>query len=161
MSNMFTKPPVGHQVEVVIDTADSHRKMAPCSKHRVGITTLLRGVVIESPKWCADHVCLINSDTRAHNYIPPHRILSINNQKFVQPAKTEDRVVTIKASKGHEKDLERALAKQYPDITFLPIGEASKFIVGGAGVGLAGRVLGWSPRYPTYREGLAALLATR
>jgi hypothetical protein len=91
---------VGSYVEVVIDTADSHRKMAPCSKHRVGLTTLLRGVVIESPKWCADHVCLINSDTRAHNYIPPHRILSINNKVVVQPKKVEDRVLTVKASKG-------------------------------------------------------------
>lgn len=100
MSNMFTKPQVGSQVEVVIDTADSHRKMAPCSKHRVGVTTLLRGVVMESPKWCADHVCLINSDTRAHNYIPPHRILSINNQKVEPQPKTQDRVIMVNASKG-------------------------------------------------------------
>ncbi|HWA19684.1 MAG TPA: FtsX-like permease family protein [Devosia sp.] len=33
-------------------------------------------------------------------------------------------LATIKAAKGHEKDLERALARQYKDITFLPIGEA-------------------------------------
>ncbi|MGN6684579.1 MAG: ABC transporter permease [Devosia sp.] len=33
-------------------------------------------------------------------------------------------LATIKAAEGHEKDVERALAKKYPDITFLPVGEA-------------------------------------
>jgi putative ABC transport system permease protein len=33
-------------------------------------------------------------------------------------------LATIKAAPGHEKDVERALAKKYPDITFLPVGEA-------------------------------------
>jgi putative ABC transport system permease protein len=33
-------------------------------------------------------------------------------------------LATIKAAEGKEKDLERALARQYPDITFLPVGEA-------------------------------------
>jgi putative ABC transport system permease protein len=33
-------------------------------------------------------------------------------------------LATIKASEGHEKDLERALAREYPDITFIPVGEA-------------------------------------
>jgi putative ABC transport system permease protein len=33
-------------------------------------------------------------------------------------------LATIKAAEGHEKDVERALAKRYPDITFLPIGDA-------------------------------------
>jgi putative ABC transport system permease protein len=33
-------------------------------------------------------------------------------------------LATIKAAKGKEKDVERALAKKYPDITFLPVGEA-------------------------------------
>jgi putative ABC transport system permease protein len=32
-------------------------------------------------------------------------------------------LVTIKAVEGKEKDLERALARQYPDLTFLPVGE--------------------------------------
>jgi putative ABC transport system permease protein len=33
-------------------------------------------------------------------------------------------LATIKAAKGKEKDVERALARKYPDITFLPVGEA-------------------------------------
>ena len=33
-------------------------------------------------------------------------------------------LATIKATEGHEKDLERALARQYPDVTFIPVGEA-------------------------------------
>jgi putative ABC transport system permease protein len=33
-------------------------------------------------------------------------------------------LATIKAAEGHEKDVERALARKYPDITFLPVGEA-------------------------------------
>jgi putative ABC transport system permease protein len=33
-------------------------------------------------------------------------------------------LATIKAAPGHEKDVERALARKYPDITFLPVGEA-------------------------------------
>ncbi len=32
-------------------------------------------------------------------------------------------LATVKAAEGKDKDLERALAKQYPDITFLPVGE--------------------------------------
>jgi putative ABC transport system permease protein len=32
-------------------------------------------------------------------------------------------LATIKAMPGEEKDVERALAKRYPDITFLPVGE--------------------------------------
>ena len=32
--------------------------------------------------------------------------------------------MTIKAADGKEKDVERALAGKYPDITFLPVGEA-------------------------------------
>lgn len=33
-------------------------------------------------------------------------------------------LATIKATPGKEKDLERALARQYPDVTFIPVGEA-------------------------------------
>jgi len=33
-------------------------------------------------------------------------------------------LATIKAMPGKEKDLERALARQYPDVTFIPVGEA-------------------------------------
>ena len=33
-------------------------------------------------------------------------------------------LATIKAAEGKEKDLERALAREYPDITFIPVGEA-------------------------------------
>jgi hypothetical protein len=57
-------------------------------------------MVIASPKWCADHVCLINSDTRATNHVPPHRIVSINKQIVVQPKPTADVIVSVKASKG-------------------------------------------------------------
>lgn len=32
-------------------------------------------------------------------------------------------LATIKAAEGKEKDVERALARQYPDITFLPVGD--------------------------------------
>ena len=33
-------------------------------------------------------------------------------------------LATIKAAEGEEKPLERALAKQYPDLTFIPVGDA-------------------------------------
>ncbi|MDO8358813.1 MAG: FtsX-like permease family protein, partial [Devosia sp.] len=33
-------------------------------------------------------------------------------------------LATIKAKQGDEKDLERKLARQYPDITFIPVGDA-------------------------------------
>ena len=33
-------------------------------------------------------------------------------------------LATIKAAEGKETDLERALARQYPDLTFLPVGDA-------------------------------------
>ena len=33
-------------------------------------------------------------------------------------------LATIKATEGEEKNLERALARQYPNLTFIPVGEA-------------------------------------
>lgn len=95
-------PAVGTYVEVVIDTHHIHAYLNTNAKHRVGKTTTLRGVVFASPKWCADHVCLINSDTRATNHVPPHRILSINNQVIVQPKPTQDLVLQIKSSNGKD-----------------------------------------------------------
>lgn len=100
MKQAHQAPSPGSYVEVVVDTSHVHNYLTPDAKHRVGKTSILRGVVFESPKWCADHVCLINSDTRAHNHIPPHRILCINNQVFEQPKVTQDVVVSVKASKG-------------------------------------------------------------
>lgn len=100
MKHKYQAPVPGSYVEVVIDSSHVHAYLTPDAQHRVGKMTTLRGVVFASPKWCADHVCLINSDTRAHNHIPPHRIVSINNQIVVQPKPTKDVTVTVKASKG-------------------------------------------------------------
>lgn len=100
MKHTFQAPALGSYVEVVIDTHHIHAYLATHSKHKVAPTTTLRGIVIASPKWCEDHVCLINSDTRATNHVPPHRIVSINNQVVVQPKPTVDVVVSVKASKG-------------------------------------------------------------
>lgn len=87
-------------MEIVIDTSHIKNYLAGDSKHKVSNHTTLRGVVVASPKWFADHVTLINSDTRATNHVPPHRILRINNQVIEQPKPTSDVVVTVKASKG-------------------------------------------------------------
>ena len=100
MKHTHQAPVPGSYVEVVIDSSHVHNYLTPDAQHRVGKMTTLRGVVFASPKWCADHVCLINSDTRALNHVPPHRILSINNQVVEQPKVTADILVQVKASKG-------------------------------------------------------------
>jgi hypothetical protein len=100
MKHTFQAPTVGSHVEIVIDTDHIRNYLAADSKHRVNSRTILRGVVVSSPKWFADHVTLINSHTRATNHIPPHRIVSINNEIVVQPKPTSDVTVTVKASKG-------------------------------------------------------------
>jgi hypothetical protein len=100
MKQAFKAPALGSHVQIVIDTSHIRNYLAADSKHRVETTMTLRGVVVASPKWFADHVTLINSDTRSMNHVPPHRILSINNQVVEQPKVTADVTVTVKASKG-------------------------------------------------------------
>lgn len=94
------KPALGSQVHIVIDTSHIHRYLAPDAKHRVGATETLTGVVVASPKWFADHVSIVNHVTKVTNHIPVHRIVRMNNEQVVQPAKTEDVVVNVAASKG-------------------------------------------------------------
>ena len=95
-------PEVGTQVEVEIDTQQSHNAMAPDSKHRSLPVTTLKGVVTARLPWMPEYFTILNSQTRATNLIAPHMILSINKQKFDQPVPTQDKVMLIKSSNGKD-----------------------------------------------------------
>ena len=79
-------PEIGSNVDVVIDNSFVCSYLAADSKHRAQKQELIRGTVFAAPKWASDHLCVINSVTKANNYSPPHRILSINNTKVEQKA---------------------------------------------------------------------------
>lgn len=100
MTTEFSMPAVGSSVEIVIDSSHVNGYLAEGHKHLVGKTTTLRGTVVATPKWFQNHVCLINSDTRATNHVPVHRIISINKQQVTQPKVTADLVLTVPSSKG-------------------------------------------------------------
>jgi len=95
-------PEVGTQVEVEIDTQQAHNAMAPDSKHRCGPTTVLKGMVVARFTWMKEYFTIVNSQTKAHNFIAPHLIMSINKQKFDKPLPTQDKVVRIKSSNGKD-----------------------------------------------------------
>ncbi|CAB4140228.1 Zinc finger, SWIM-type [uncultured Caudovirales phage] len=95
-------PEIGSNVDVVIDNSFVCSYLAADSKHRAQKQELIRGTVFAAPKWASDHLCVINSVTKANNYIPPHRILSINNTKVEQKAVAKDKVLTVYSSKTGE-----------------------------------------------------------
>ena len=95
-------PAIGSNINVVIDNQYVRRYLADDSKHRVQEQELIRGTVIAAPKWAEDHLCIINSATRAQNLIPPHRIISINDTVVEHKPVVEDRVLTVYSSKTGE-----------------------------------------------------------
>ena len=95
-------PEVGTLVEVEIDTQQAHNAMAPDSKHRCGPTTVLKGMVVARLPWMKEYFTIVNSQTKANNFIAPHMIMSINKQKFDKPLPTQDKVVRIKSSNGKD-----------------------------------------------------------
>jgi hypothetical protein len=95
-------PEVGTQVEVEIDTQQAHDAMAPDSKHRCGPTTVLKGTVVTQLPWMKEYFTIVNSQTKAHNFIAHHLIMSINKQKFDKPLPTQDKVMLIKSSNGKD-----------------------------------------------------------
>lgn len=95
-------PEIGSNVDVVIDNQHIRRYLAADSKHRAPEQELIRGVVFAAPKWAEDHLCVINSNNKARNYIPPHRIISINNTVVEHKPVIEDKVLTVYSSKTGE-----------------------------------------------------------
>ncbi len=97
-------PKEGSEVEIVLDNSFAHGYMAPCSIHRAPPTIVARGVVVATPKWMekfAD-ITIINRDTKAHNFIPAHRIISIGGIKVVQPTVIADAIHKVQSSKTGE-----------------------------------------------------------
>lgn len=95
-------PEVGTQVEVEIDTLQTHNSLAPDAKHRCAPITTLKGVVIERLPWMPEYFTILNSETKATNLIAYHRIISINKQKFDKPKPVQDKTVKIKSSNGKD-----------------------------------------------------------
>lgn len=95
-------PEVGTPVEVEIDTLQTHNSLTPDAKHRCAPVTTLKGVVIQRLSWMPEYFTILNSETKATNLIAYHRIISINKQKFEQPAPVQDKTVKIKSSNGKD-----------------------------------------------------------
>lgn len=94
-------PAVGSTVEIVLDTSFVHGYLTPDAKHRVAPTTLIKGTVVPTPKWMGERLAVVNSVTKATNYIDLTRVLSINNQQVEQPkAKLKDRLFVVNSSRG-------------------------------------------------------------
>ena len=94
---------IGTEVEVTVDTSHIKRYLADDSKHRVDNKQVLRGTVVGAPSWLkGPHVCLLNSETKALNMVPEHRILSVNDKPLAPKVKSRDRVFNVTSSKTGE-----------------------------------------------------------
>lgn len=94
---------LGDVIEVTIDNHHVVHTLAPCSKHRVDKLQVLKGTVVDPPKWLkGPHICIQNSENRVLNYIPEHRIVAVNNTPMVPKPKIEDRVMHVPSSKAGE-----------------------------------------------------------
>lgn len=94
---------LGDVIEVTIDNSHVIHTLAPCSKHRVDRLQVLKGTVVGQPNWLkGPHICLLNSDNKVLNYIPEHRVVSVNDKPVVQKTKSRDRVFNITSSKTGE-----------------------------------------------------------
>ena len=95
-------PEIGSKVDVVIDNSFVYSYLAADSKHRAKPQDVIRGTVFPAPTWASDHLCVINSDTKARNLIPPHRIISINNTVVRHKPVVKDVLLTVQSSKTGE-----------------------------------------------------------
>jgi hypothetical protein len=95
---------LGDVIAVTIDNSHVIHTLAPCSKHRVDQLQVLKGTVVDQPKWLKGvHVCILNSDNQVLNYIPQHRIVSVNDTLVTPKPKIEDIVLHVPSSKTGEK----------------------------------------------------------
>lgn len=98
---MMNHPAVGSTVEIVLDTSFVHGYLTADAKHRVKPTTTIVGTVVPTPKWMGERVAVINSVTKATNYIDLTRAISVNNQRVEQPqAKQKDLLFVVNSSRG-------------------------------------------------------------
>lgn len=97
-------PTEGSVVEIVLDNVAARDAMAPCSVHRAQPTLTLRGVVVPTPKWMTSStdLTILNSETKAFNYISLHKILSIGGVTVKQPKVVADKVLNVTSSKTGE-----------------------------------------------------------
>ena len=94
---------IGASLEVTIDMGHTLQYFAGDSKHRARKSDVLRGTVVGAPSWLkGPHVCLLNSETKALNYIPEHRIVAVNNAPVKPKTKSRDRVFSVTSSKTGE-----------------------------------------------------------
>jgi hypothetical protein len=95
--------PVGSMVEVTIDMSHTLQYFAYDSLHRARKSDVLRGTVVVAPAWLkGPHFCLLNSESKVLNYIPEHRILSVNDAPLKSKVKAKDRVYNVTSSKTGE-----------------------------------------------------------
>ena len=93
---------IGDNVNVVIDNSFAYGYTIPYSTTK---TIAISGIVVETPKWMKSttDITIHNSITKTYNYIPKHKIISIDGVKVVQPKKTRDEVHEVFSSKTGEK----------------------------------------------------------
>lgn len=94
---------IGVMIEVTIDNSHIIHTLAPCSKHRVERLQVLKGTVVDQPKWLkGPHICLLNSHSNVPNYISEHRIISINDKPVIKKTKILDKIFNVISSKTGE-----------------------------------------------------------
>lgn len=97
-------PEVGSAVEIVLDNSFVKNYLEPEARLRAPSTVTIRGTVIQTPPWMKQFadITVLNSDTKAHNYIPSHKIISIGGMKLKQPKVTADKIFQVTSSKTGE-----------------------------------------------------------
>lgn len=94
---------IGSSLEVTIDMSHTLKYFADDSKARARKTEVLRGTVVGAPSWLkGPHVCLLNSETKVLNYIPEHRVVSVNDKPVAPKTLGRDRMFNVTSSKTGE-----------------------------------------------------------
>ena len=97
-------PKEGTNVEIVLDNSFAHGYMERETAKRIQRTVTVSGVVVATPSWMKNQVDLtiINSITKARNYLSLNKILSIGGIDMVHPNKTPDKILSVVSSKTGE-----------------------------------------------------------
>lgn len=100
MANDYT---IGSLLEITIDNSHTKRTMTDCARHRVDQYQVLKGILVEPPKYLKGKwYCLQGPNYKVLNMIPDYRIVSINDTPFEQKQIIKDLYYSFTSSKTGE-----------------------------------------------------------
>lgn len=96
-------PDVGESIDLVLDNSFVYGYQERVNA--IQKTERVRGTVVAMPKWMAQHadIVILNSDTRAYNYISRYRILSVGGVEAPKAVVRADEVHRVISSKTGEE----------------------------------------------------------